>query len=775
MFLKVNFEPMRFAFFVIFITHSFLSFNSRAQLPAIGNWRDHLPYAQAIQVAKGSDKIWCATPYSIFSIDIVENSIDRLSKVNGLSETGVRSIGWSAETNSLLVAYNNSNIDVIRSAGIKNINSIKNTSQSGDKNIYHIFSKNMLAYLSTGIGILVLDLKNNEIKDTYIIGDGGIKTRINAVSIDNNFIYAATAEGLKKAALTSPNLQDYRNWQRISGSDGLPPGEVKQIITINNQVVVLLKDSLFIQNNTTWNYLYADGWKINSMDAAAGKLLVNETQNNSGKVVLINTAGTAEQIIQNNTFTRIPLQSISVNNEIWIADASAGLSKYSSNSFQSYIPDSPLSTADGEMKIQNGILWVAAGSILAGGQPAGNKNGLYRFSENSWKNSNRSLFPAMDTLPDCITVSIDRKDGTVWAGSYHGGLLSITSNNILTVYKQNSPIQASLFSPGSYRVSGLAIDQENNLWVANYGAAKNLHVRKADGNWQSFSVPFPLSENAVSAIVIDDLNQKWIIAPNGQGLICYNQGTSIDNTSDDRWKWYRSGKGDGNLPDNNVLCMVTDKNSFIWVGTKQGIGIIQCPQDIFNSQGCEAIFPIVQQDNFAGYLFRDEEVQCMAVDGADRKWVGTKNGAWLISADGEKTIYRFTTANSPLPANDIKQIVVDEKTGEVFFSTTLGIVSFRSTATAGGTKNEDVLVFPNPVPPGYTGTIAIRGLVNNAIVKITELDGRLVYQTRALGGQATWNGKNYKGQTISSGVYMVLVNDDNKKEKFATKIIFISK
>jgi hypothetical protein len=174
-------------------------------------------------------------------------------------------------------------------------------------------------------------------------------------------------------------------------------------------------------------------------------------------------------------------------------------------------------------------------------------------------------------------------------------------------------------------------------------------------------------------------------------------------------------------------------------------------------------------------LFSGEEVQCIAVDGADRKWIGTKNGAWLISADAEKTIYRFTTDNSPLLSNDVKKIAVDGKTGEVFFATATGICSFRSTATAAGSTNSNVLVFPNPVPPGYNSNIAIRGVADNAIVKITELNGRLVYQTRALGGQAIWNGKDYNGRTVSTGIYLVLVSDDARQEKVATKIAFISK
>jgi hypothetical protein len=163
------------------------------------------------------------------------------------------------------------------------------------------------------------------------------------------------------------------------------------------------------------------------------------------------------------------------------------------------------------------------------------------------------------------------------------------------------------------------------------------------------------------------------------------------------------------------------------------------------------------------------------VDGADRKWIGTRNGVWLITPDAQKIVYHFTADSTPLLGNDVRNIAIDPVTGEVFFATAAGICSFRSTATEGGERNENVLVFPNPVPPGYTGAIAIRGLVDGAIVKIVTPDGRLIYQTNALGGQAVWDGRDYKGRKIVTGVYLVLISDDTRHEKASGKIIFIGK
>jgi hypothetical protein len=396
-----------------------------------------------------------------------------------------------------------------------------------------------------------------------------------------------------------------------------------------------------------------------------------------------------------------------------------------------------------------------------------------------WTNINRYRFSPIDSLLDYITIAIDPRDETIWAGSYGGGLLHIKAGQTFEIFKQNI-IGAAVGDPSSYRISGLAFDGENNLWASNFGANQPLLVRKTDGNWLKFSIPFSLFENSLAQILIDDNNYKWIVGAKSGTLICFDHGSSIDNIGDDKWKRYAPGAGNGNLPEGEVFCIAKDKNGYIWVGTANGIGVIQCPQDVFTGQGCNAIWPIVKNGNFAGYLFNGEEVRSIAVDGADRKWVATRNGVWLISSTGEEVIYNFTEANSPLLSNDVKKIAIDGKTGEVYFATLKGICSFRSTATEGGETNENVLVFPNPVPPGFNGTIGIRGLVNNAIVKITELDGRLVYQTRALGGQAVWDGRDYKGRKISSGVYLVLVSDDgssglSKKEKAAAKIVFIGK
>src|SRR5690606_36440370 len=230
--------------------------------------------------------------------------------------------------------------------------------------------------------------------------------------------------------------------------------------------------------------------------------------------------------------------------------------------------------------------------------------------------------------------------------------------------------------PGSYRVSGLAFDKDRNLWISNFGAATPLKARKNDGTWRAFTIPFLVFENATGYILIDDQDYKWIVSPLGNGLISFDHGTDIDATNDDRWRRLSMGTGNGNFPSNEVFSIAKDRNGFIWVGTADGAVVFECPGSIFSAEGCDASWPIVANGNFAGYLFKGQEVRDIAVDGANRKWMATANGVFLVNATGDKVIYGFTEENSPLLSNDVKQVTIDGQTGEVFFATQKGICSF---------------------------------------------------------------------------------------------------
>ena len=611
-------KPARY-FITLLYCIAFNLGNAQNSVPPIGQWREHLNCQNTIQVVKG-DLLYCATNTHLFSID-ADNTVERYSKVTGLNDIGVQCIGWDAATQQLVTVYSNSNVDVIKKGIVRNIGDIKRSTVTGNKIVQNIYCKDGLAYLSSGLGIIVVNLSKYEIKDTWFIGNNGGQIRINGFTADGTQFYAATEEGLKSISANSPDISNYANWKNLSGANGLSSGAVKNITFSNNKIIAEKNDSLFILNGTTWSLLYADAsWPIVNTNTADNKLLLcQRTGGGNARVIVLNTAGSIEKNISQSGVISFPKSAILDNGAIWTADQFGGLSKYTTG-FESYIPNGPPGTADGEMIIKDNILSAAAGSVNNAWNYQYNRNGVFSYKENTWNYNGYYNLPILDSVLDFITLAADPDNGSLWAGSFGGGLVNFMEGRQPKIYKKsNSSLQAAIGDPGSYRVSGLAFDQNKNLWLSNYGAAQNLHVRKADGTWKAFSIPFTHIENAVSQLLVDDNNQLWIVSPKDNGVFCFNYGQSIDNLLDDKWKFYRQGSGTGNLPSNTVLCLLKDKNGFIWVGTDKGIGIIQCTGDVFGSQSCDALLPIVQQDRFAGMLFKDETVQCMAVDGANRK------------------------------------------------------------------------------------------------------------------------------------------------------------
>jgi hypothetical protein len=710
-----------------------ISIPSSAQTP-IGQWQEYLPWLPAISVTVNTDKVYCASLSGLFSVNTgEEQDITRYSKVNGLHDIGISTIG--SNNNGVLVAYRNGNLDFLQGNNTYNIPDLLRKQVSADKSIFRIFFNNDNAYLCTGLGIVVVNTTKSEISDTWVTGTTGTYTPVYALALLNNYFYAATAEGIKKAPLTGTNLADFRNWTSLQ--QGLQPDTVQQVILLGNRLICRQGKQLYQLQNDTWSSWYTDGNTITNLSTNDQQLIVCENT----RIITLQTDGTIAGTLQDQHI-QAPLSAIGYNQDIWIADSLQGLIRYNAGIFTPITPNGPSSIITGDMLFVNNTLWAAAGGVTDTWNATGNTNGYYTFSKGEWQQYKPG------GVKDLITLAADANG--VYIGSFGGGL---RYNN--QVYKEAT------------NVSGLATDAAGNLWVADYGASANLLLKKPDNSWAFFRSPYAQTGNAISQLLTDDYGQVWMVSPQGNGLFVFNY-------TNNQWFQFRMGTQQGNMPSNDIYSLAKDKNGAIWVGTGRGIAIMNCG-DQAATGSCSAYLPIIQQDNFAGYLFQDEQVNTIAIDGADRKWVGTLNGAWLVSEDGETIIEHFNTTNSPLPANRIYKIAIDPVTGEVYFATEKGLMSWHGTATEGTIMQKDsVLVFPNPVPPAYGGTIAIRGLAQNAIVKITDISGRLVFQTRALGGQATWNGADYTGHRPQTGVYLVLATSDEGGEHLVTKIVFIN-
>ncbi|HQB25668.1 MAG TPA: T9SS type A sorting domain-containing protein, partial [Bacteroidales bacterium] len=378
---------------------------------------------------------------------------------------------------------------------------------------------------------------------------------------------------------------------------------------------------------------------------------------------------------------------------------------------------------------------------------------------------------AFDSIYDMVCLAIDPSNPKhVYAGSWGKGLMEFNNRELIGVHNQyNSSLEGFVAALNNVFISGLAFDSKNNLWVANSGSSSILHCRKPDGSWQPYNLGGNASGIDIGKMVIDDYDQKWVLMRKEHSLLVFNETL----TQGKPYKILGSATGEGAIPGNMVLSIAVDLDGEIWIGTDAGVAVFYNPDAVFSGYNFDAQRILVEQDGYVQYLLENESVTAIAIDGANRKWIGTdKAGVFLLSTDGTQQIYHFTEDNSPLLSNSVADIAIG-KDGEVFIGTSLGIVGFRGDSPSPGPPSDEVYAFPNPVRPSYDGPIGISGLPQNADVKITTISGKLVYHTVAAGTQAVWNGRDFDGRRVQSGVYLVFVSNEDGSEKLITKILFI--
>ena len=744
---------------------------THAQDRPIGHWRAHLPYNTSLSVATNGSTAFVATNESFYTYYYVDEYLESFSKVDGMSDLGMAYVGYDRYTETVVLGYRNSNIDLFKNGSFYNIPDLKNKQVTGSKQINHIYCNDGFAYLSTDIGIVVLNIEKKEVKETYTFSKDGQLIPVTGVTIAGNDIYAATPRGLFSNNINNVNIQAFSTWSQLDTSRNLVT-----IASVKDSVYAATADSLFAVYNSNLNFIYkSEDTSIIHIDGGKDALwisegyedytgIVKEMTNSFQFIDSFKTAGHSFEIAENN------------DGSVWVADGFRGLKRRATNNptyFDTPRPEGPVTYTAFDIKAYNGELLVAHGGYDDAYKPTYNPYGFSVYSNDKWTNYKKEQYPPFGDSVYDITSIVKGPDGNIYAGSNQSGLFILKQDGSYEYYKQNSIIDPSYAAPNAYRVSGLAFDNNGNLWMTVFGGQHELVVKTKDGNWYEYYVPIARNfPNAAANIIIDDYNQKWYVAPQRGGVFVYDDGGTPENPSDDLYRQLQAGKGTGGLPDNEAYCLANDKNGAIWIGTANGIGIVNCPGSVISGE-CESELRVVQYDQFPGNLFQNEAVKTIAVDGGNRKWIGTNNGVWLVSPEGDKILERFTAENSPLPSDHIQKISIDPITGDVYIGTDFGLMSYRGQSTEGGAQNKDVLCFPNPVPSGYSGTIAIKGLVENADVRITDVSGQMVYRTKAYGGQAVWDGKDYTGRRPQTGVYMVFITNKDGSEKSVAKLVFM--
>jgi ligand-binding sensor domain-containing protein len=738
--------------------------------PAVEQWKSYLPYSQVNAVATDGTIFFCSTTSGFFTYNREDGSLNPYSKVNGMSDIGMTGVGYDKTTQSALLAYSNSNIDIFKDGSFYNIPDLKTSQGSGDKTIHNVNTDAGMGYLSSGIGLLIINMNKKEVKETIYFSENSVAASVFASATDNTYLYAATDVGLFRIEKTHPLIQNYNSWTKLDTNT------YHYLANAAGTMYAAEGDSLFeLSSTNVVSFKEEIKYRITHLDNGANGLWISAAADTGGFAILRAPGGNRID----SFFTKSPSQVVQLaNGDVWFGDNSGysfpdnnGLRKKTGvNRSEPYFPDGPITYSSFDVSAYNGDLWVAHGGKDIRWTPTYTRAKFSHFSENKWTNAD--YVGDSEWYQDFIRILKDQNSGKLYAASFSGGLYERDADGTVKTYRGTEYFSNQISDPKLFLVSGMALDPQGNLWMTNNRGIKELVVKTADNQWYKMrTIDGNTPDHTATDVLVDDYGQKWFNAVGNGGTIVYNDNGTIANTADDNFRILKVGVGAGNLPDNNTTCIAKDKDGAIWIGTDNGIGIVNCP-DLVISRECEATLKVVQLDQFAGYLFQGQSIRAIAVDGANRKWIGTSNGVWLLSEDAESIVYRFNEDNSPLPSNAIQRINIDPVTGDVYFSTDKGLIAFRSTATEGKEANDDKLfIYPNPVPSGFEGMIAVRGVAENADVRFTDISGQLVYRTKAFGGQAVWNGKDYTGRKVQSGVYLVFVVNKDGTEKATGKFM----
>ena len=700
--------------------------DAQLQLGPIGSWRAHFSNESIQQVVKG-DQIYVAAANQIIQID-AKKEITYLNTTTGLHATGIHKIAWHPIENQLVIAYKNSRIDIVKGDQVTLIDDLQLTNLYSDKTINDLIVFNNNAYLSCNFGIVVIDLLKKEIKSTIFPNNNRQSVKVLQTLPYQNKLFVLTENGIWSSTLG----QNY-NWiqENTLGISG-----IKNMFVFKSQLYFNNQQKIYPYQSNIASYQINTG-TIEAIAVDEDRILAGITYQKKGALIQFNSNQTNTLLIDSGILIQ-PVGLLKDGNTIWVADFGKGL--YEKNEQSKWtVLGGPLSNAFGSNAFSNHQILMSYGA---------NKIGISSLNEKGWSN-----FSQLENIKINYVeaISIDLIDQSWWMGM---------GSQLIHYDLNKKTIEQPIPNPPIGAIKSIQQKKDGSIALLKEGFGVIL---KENNQWNNYPIQKDFSATNLKKIVLGNNDLSWIIGPKQQGILLFQK-----QNNQAIWRQLNTGKGSGNLPSMEVTAITEDKDGSIWVGTDNGIAIFQCNNI---NEACDAYLPIVQSNGFNGYLFQKETIHSISIDGANQKWIGTNNGAWLISKDGTEVLQHFTTENSPLPDNTVLSIGIEPTDGDVFFFTKNEIISFKGEATESVKSQSAIKIYPNPIAPNYNGPILIKNLVNNALVKITDINGQLIMQTRALGGQAVWNGRDQYQQKVASGIYLIFVRDDMGNEKAVGKIM----
>lgn len=753
----------------------------------LGSWRLHLSYYIATKSEAGGSTIYSLMNGNLLSYDTEDSEVRTYDHMDILSDAGIAYIAYSNEADKLLIVYNNGNIDLLdKDDNVQNLSSLKDKTML-NKEVANISIAGSMAYLATGFGFVEVDMKEGVFRNTY-----RLPYTIHCITASDEAVFIGTPEGIRYCPKDG-NMQLEENWKIFQDWGGF-----NSMHFFQNKLIAKSQDGIYVLDpyNTSNQYRIARG-NFTSLKQT-GKQLFWHNKTTYGYTS--DVSGTDEASL-NAAVTTISYENnwsdvSHVNGTYWMSEQEKGLRGYkmSGNEFipteEVIQPSSPIRDLGYNVSWAGDRLLVAGGINTVGSfeNPA---TSMY-YENGEWTNftelERTGRFAKVTPVNTTDLVQDPLDDTHHFASPYRSGLCEYRNGKFVELYNpDNSPlksIQPSSTSSWYYKqvlCSALSYDADGNLWMAQSMLDTTFYVRKPDGNWFKLRYNEMSGSSLIDKILHHSSGIKLVSSRrlDKRGVFCIDmKGT--ERTTDDKTRLLQDFVNQDKTPylPDQFFCLCEDLDGMVWVGTSAGLFVIEDVTKVFDKDFYFTQIKINRNDGsgLADYLFNDVAISCIAIDAANRKWIGTQaNGAYLISADGQEMLHHFTTEDSPLLSNNVQSIAVHPGTGEVAFGTDKGICTFISDATTPEEELEksNVVVFPNPVTPDYNGPIAIRGLVENSEVKIISTGGQLVWNGTSSGGTCTWNGVANNGKPVASGIYHVVANTPEGGKAIMTRIVIV--
>lgn len=770
--------------------------NDEITFGSMYQWRSHAAFTHIEEVVVMGNKAYGLSSNSLFSVDKEDREIEYYTKLDGLSSSIIDHVGHNKQLDKMLITYQNGQLDIMSANGeIQNISDLFLKQMSVSKQVNDICMYRDKAILAMSFGLLVVDMKRAVISDTYYIGENGSELYINYVALNEDKIYALTNQGLYYASL-SDNLMDYAYWNKLV----LPEGD-KQVYNMrafHNKIYLLQNKKLYQLENNTWKAVKSD-YVLRDLCVTENHLFALP-DNKEGVCEIDDDFSVKEYITYGYNFA---IQED--GNVFWLGTRDNGLVRLqkTENAAQQYdiqenYPDGPLNNLSYRLRFFGDKLYM-----LAGGRWADKYNrpgNIMIYENNTWKNIKHNFLAKQKnnyTPYDMMNVAQDPKDPNhYFVTTYGTGVWEMQDTIVVNVFL---PENSNLFSAApevsaSYtRTDGAIYDDQGNLWLLNAGGGEgNVHVVSPDGVWHSFDLYANRTRivlHTPGEMLIDNRNPQWKWIPllrAETGLILLQDNGTPTNSNDDRVAYHKEwvDQNAKQINPGNIYAIAQDQSSTLWVGTSSGIFAIPASVDFANSNQCKrVVIPRNDGSGLGDYLLDNEQINAIAIDGANRLWVGTaSSGIYLLRPIGAiddadytvETEYHFTTDNSILPSNEIISIAIQESTGEVFIGTGGGLVSYMSDATQLEENFDNLYVYPNPVYPTYEGYITFKGMMDDTEVRIVDASGNLVKIIQSTGGSAVWDATNAYGQRVASGVYTALCNTKTGNNHGSVKVLIMN-